>query len=193
MKKIVVFLVMGCLAQSEAGWEQWVRDVEIKKVLGRDGQDEYTIRITPGKTQQYAELRFECVYHQEFPWTNFRGERYQKIHEPVSFVYRRRDAHLVNDLDFCVSFRVPMKREVLEDKYGEKVFNKKYPITVSKIRFSGIVDSKALWTVDLPSEGKYKIEELLAAETARKEKEKQKKEDTSDLRNPPPVVPKSQK
>lgn len=171
----------------------WVRIVDISVEPGPGGQDEYTIKITPDRTQKYDELQFACVYHQEFPWENVRGQKYIKIHEPVSFLFRRADIELVNELDAYVSFRVPMDREALKEKHGENVFNPDYPITVSRITISGIVNSKPLWTIDLPPKGKHIVAEVLARQVEEREKERRKKEDLSDLAKPRTPSPKTRK
>jgi hypothetical protein len=166
----------GALAQTN-----WIRVVDISVAPGPDGQDEYSIKITPDKTQRYDELVFECVYHQEFPWVNAKGQKYQKIHEPVSFAYRRPNVDLVNELDAYIEFRVPMKPDTLKLKYGEKVFNPDHPITVSRLRISGIILTKPLWVIELPPKGKHIVVEVLAEQAAAREKERRKKEDTSEL------------
>ncbi|MDI6775080.1 MAG: hypothetical protein QME60_06770 [Verrucomicrobiota bacterium] len=194
MRRSVLFLVPLLLATAApAEGTNWVRIVDIAVEPGPAGQDEYTIKITPERTRKYDELRFECVYHQEFPWQNFRGEKCQKVHEPVSFTFRRAEIELVNELDAHVSFRVPMDREALKQKHGEKVFNPDYPITVSRMKISGIVEDKPLWTVELPPKGKHVVAETLARQAAELEKERRKKEDLSDLSKPKVVLPKTRK
>ncbi len=159
----------------------WVRIIDIAVEPGPASQDEYTVRLTPNRTQRYDELQFECVYHQEFPWVDVRGRKYQKILEPVSFLFRRSNIELVNDLDAYVSFRVPMGQEVLRKKYGEHVFNPDYPITVSRLKIRGIVEAKPLWVIELPPTGKHVVAEVLRRQAAEREKELQRKEDLTDL------------
>ncbi len=135
----------------------WLGEVKISHEPEKKGQIDYTVRITPAKTHSCDQIIFECVYHQEFPWVNLRGKKYLKIHEPVSFTYRRQKVKLVADLDTCISFRVPISKERLSTIYGQKVFRKGFPITISRIKLSGLTEGKIRWSHDLKSDGKHDL------------------------------------
>lgn len=150
---VMALLLCNCAAQAE-----WLREVEISSEAAKDGKRLFTVRILPGQTRNYAALEFECVLHQSFPWEDARGRRIKKTHEPVSFIYRHADARLVDDLDAYFNFRVPVSLERLKRKYGDTVFNPDYPVSVSRIKISGLEQKKkVLWTREFPAKGVHTI------------------------------------
>lgn len=151
-----VLLLIGGAPASD-----WIRMVEVTSEPEANGQKDYTIRFAPRKTQLCDKVVFECVYHQEFPWEDVWGKKYTKMHEPVPFTYQRAKVKFVNDLDEYVSFRIPVSMERLKEKYGPKVFNKDYPVTVDRIEISGMVKGETIWSFSVPAKGKYILAELL--------------------------------
>ncbi len=161
---------------------EWLSEAEISiEPAGKPGEMHYSVRLAPGKTQRYDAIVFELHYHQTFPWIDARGKRTMRVHEPVSFVYRRRSVNLVQELDHHISFRVPVDRKDLEKKYGEHTFNKGYPVTIERMTISGVSGKKTLWTYSMPARGKNDIPKLVAEQREREEREKAKTEDLSDL------------
>jgi hypothetical protein len=151
-------LVFLAVAPLMAGAE-WLSEVEITHDPVKKGEQEFTVRIMPNKTHQCDKIVFECIYHQEFPWENARGKAYTKIHEPVPFTYRARSVRLVADLDSYTNFRVPISLELLSKAYGEKVFNKDYPVTIDRLRITGSSASGILWKHELKAPGLHKVGE----------------------------------
>lgn len=136
-----------------------VREIEITSEPEEDGKKVFSFRMLPGKSIDYDELEFKCILRQEFPWEDLRGRKTTKIHEPVVFVYRHAEARLVDDLHAYFNFRVPISLERLIKKYGEDVFNPDAPVTVARIRISGIKDAKVLWSHELEAKGTHTIKE----------------------------------
>lgn len=157
-RHIVVLAWLTAATAAAAG--DWAREVEITHEPDVEGQHLYTVRIMPAHTADYDRLQFDCVLHQEFPWEDARGRKYTKIHEPVTFSYRCAPARLVNDLDAYFNFRVPIDMARLQAKYGEKVFNAAYPVTVSRIVISGYQQDKKVWSYELPAAGKHSADEF---------------------------------
>jgi hypothetical protein len=157
IKLIIVLLVAGF----NIALADWIRVIEIVADPVKDGERIYTFRFAPERTQDYDYISFECVYHQEIPWVNPRGEKYIKIHEPVTFTYRRKNVRLVADLDYYISFRVPFDYEDLCNRHGPNVFHANYPITVSRIKVTAVTNNVPAWSIELPSEGKFEVSEKL--------------------------------
>jgi len=135
-----------------AGRAGWLKEVEISHEPEKDGQMDYTVRILPARTHSCDRIVFECVYHQEFPWEDVRGRRYIKIHEPVSFTYRRPSVRLVADLDAYISFKVPISMARLTAAYGAGVFREDSAVTISRIKLSGLAEGQTCWSYDLKSD-----------------------------------------
>ena len=181
MIRLISFLLLTALVAAPVRAE-WLNEAEISvEPSSKPGEMHYTVRLAAGKTRSYDELVFKLHYHQTFPWVDVHGKKSIRVHEPVSFTYRRRAVKLVVDLDRHISFRVPVDRKELENIYGEKTFNKDYPVTIQRMTISGVLEGKTLWTYDMPSEGKHDIPKIVAEQRAREEKEKSKTEDISDL------------
>lgn len=161
----------------------WFREIEVTAETEVEGKQDITVRLRPETTHHCDVIEFECVYHQEFPWEDARGKKYTKVHEPVSFLYRRTDVKLVNDLDLYISFRVPVDRKDLEARYGSTTFNKNAPITISRVRITGKVGRQALWSYVVPL-----MARLDATALARQE---QPAVDATDQEEPvgPPAIP----
>jgi hypothetical protein len=146
---LITCVLLACGA-ARAGW---LKQIEITSDPLKDGQKDYTVRILPGKTHQCDKIVFECVYCQQLPWEDARGKAYIKNHEPVSFTYRRLDVGLVNDLDTFVSFRVPIGLDKPIAAYGDKVFNKDVPVTISRMIITATAAGETLWSYELKGEG----------------------------------------
>ena len=157
LSRRVLAVWLACLPLVSAA--DWLSEVEITRDPVKKGEQEYTVRLLPNKTHQCDKVVFECVYRQEFPWENARGKVYTKIHEPVPFTYRSRDVRLVADLDNYTNFRVPIGLELLAKAYGDKVFNKDYPVTIARIRITGSSASGVLWQHELKVPGLHKVGE----------------------------------
>ncbi len=130
--------------------------VEITRELEPSGKVILTFKFTPAKTQTIEQLTFECTFHQEFPFEDSDGRKYTKIHEPEKFTYKRKDEKFVEELDNYINFRVPLTLELLKPMYGEKTFNDKYPVSISKVKVTAKDAGKKLWEYSFsPPEGKY--------------------------------------
>lgn len=146
----------------------WLKTVDIKvEPSGKTGESHYTVRLAPAKTLHYDTIVFELFYRQTFPRVSAGGKSTLKIHEPVSFVYRRQDVELVEDLDYHISFRVPLDRLDLEKTYGARVFHKDYPISIQRLTITGRSNGVALWTYDIPAAGRHEILALTAEQRVR--------------------------
>jgi len=138
----------------------WFTEIEIGAEKEVDGQRDFTVKFTPGITHQCDQVVLECIYHQEFPWTNARGKKYTKVHEPVRFSYRRHAVKFVNDLDVYISFRAPVSMKRLQRIYGPKVFNEDHAVTIARMRLRGIRGEKELWAFELRPGMKHGAETL---------------------------------
>ncbi|MEM4247958.1 MAG: hypothetical protein QXH80_01715 [Candidatus Nanoarchaeia archaeon] len=134
---------------------QEIRVLEITTEPEDTGKVIYTLKITPGKTEDIDLLTFECVYHQEFPFEDSSGKKYTKIHEPESFVYKEKNVRLVEELDKDFNFRVPLDLKLLVPIYGDKTFNLNYPVTVSTIKIKATKGGKKLWEYKVKAQGKF--------------------------------------
>ena len=100
MRKTIFLLLVALELTAGTTAKEWLREVEIKSEPAKNGAEmHYTVRIMPDKTVKYDRIVFEVIYHQEFPWTDSRGRKSTKIHEPVTFLYRRNNISLVDDLE----------------------------------------------------------------------------------------------
>lgn len=142
-----------CLVQG-AAFAGWLQEIEVEADPVRNGRQDYTVRIRPARTHTCSRIRFECVYHQSFPWVNVYGEAYTKVHEPVSHVHEVKDVRLVNDLDSYHSFRIPVALDQLQAIYGTKVFNSAFPVSVSRLRVAGYQGDTKIWSREIPAGGK---------------------------------------
>ncbi len=149
---LLAFLVLA----SSTIFSQEIRVLEITTEPEDSGKVIYTVKITPGQTEDIDLLSFECVYHQEFPFEDSSGKKYTKIHEPESFTYKEKNVRLVDELDKDFNFRVPARLDLLLKIYGDKTFNEKYPVSVSSMKIKAMKGGKKLWEHKLPkAEGKY--------------------------------------
>jgi hypothetical protein len=180
MKQRIVCITLA-LASGVACAGEPVREIEITHDPEVKGKTVYTVRMMPAETRSYDAITFECVYHQEFPWVDTRGRKSTKVHEPVTFKYRRTDVELVNDLDAYINFRVPTSREQLDRIYGPKVFNKDHPVTVAHIRMTAVAAGETVWRYDLAAPGKHNIAEHLERRAAKAAAEDAEEEGEFDL------------
>ena len=180
-------LLALCLALPAAlAASSWFKEIQVSSEPEVEGKKDFTVRLRPNQTHSCEAIEFECMYHQEFPWQDERGKTYTKIHEPASFVYRRKDVSMTDDLDRYVSFKVPMRRADLEEKYGPKTFHTNYPITVSQIKISGLVEGKPIWIYEVPAEGKIEMAALDQQTAARTNAEQMALEEAQMATNKPP-------
>ena len=136
---------------------EWLDEVEITLDEPTVDQQIVNVRIAPTKTFDYDQLRFECVYRQELPTKDASGKSKVKVVEPVTFVYRRQDARLVQELDFYCSFRAPYGLDKLVETYGKGVFGPDAPVVIDRIKIAGIKDGAPLWQEVLKAPGLHKI------------------------------------
>lgn len=165
-KSVAILLVVVNITLAE-----WVSKIEIQVDPIKDGTRIYTFKFAPEKTQEYDYINFECIYHQEIPWVNPRGEKYTKIHEPVSFSYRRKSVRFVADLDSYICFRVPFDYNDLCERYGPNVFHANYPITVPRIKITAVTNNVPAWSIELSGEGKFEVSEKLGKPDTTQKKE----------------------
>ncbi|MCK5528937.1 MAG: hypothetical protein KAI74_04585 [Kiritimatiellae bacterium] len=156
-KSFMIVTFMVAFAVSAFAQVSKISEVEIKSDPEKDGQRDFTVRILPAVTHKCEEIIFECVYRQQFPWENLQGKKYVKTHEPVAFSYYRHDVRLVADLDKYISFRVPMSMKLLEKAYGDKTFNKDYPVTIGRLKITAKRGKVVLWSYDLEAGGVFKV------------------------------------
>jgi len=152
--------VLVWLATASFACAGWVREIEIKADPDEDGKRIYSFRFTPDKTCHYKVIEFECFFRQEFPWEDVRGRKYTKVHEPVTFTFRRENIKFVNDLDAFINFRVPVSRKRLVKKYGDKTFNKDAPIKLDRFRVTATANGKTIWDLILRAGGKFDVRAL---------------------------------
>ena len=151
--KLAMGMGMLLVTVALAGPGEWLQEVEVKSDPDREGLRDYTFRFRPDKTHAVEAITFECVYHQEFPWENVWGKKYTKVIEPVSFTYRQPGVRLTADLDKYISFRMPVSRARLEQKYGPKTFNKDAPIVVDRIIVKAVRGEETVWSFTVPPKG----------------------------------------
>lgn len=114
-------------------------------------QQVVSVRLTPGVTRAYTQLRFECVYHQEYDWTNSVGTVQRRVNEPVRFAYERDNVKLTDDLDAYVSFKMPIGIELLRSRFGTTAFRPDVPVTVARIRVEAKDGEAIVWAYDVPT------------------------------------------
>lgn len=129
-----------------------VKEVEIIPDEIKNGQRDYTVRMRPTVNDVYDDIVFECVYRQEFEWTNADGKKSKKVHEPAAFTYKRHEVKFTADLDCFISFRVPVSPKRLMAIYGDTMFRPNVLITVSCIKISAFNDDEKLWQIEVPAE-----------------------------------------
>ena len=155
---LIALMTACCAVRGFA--QDWFREIEVTSEETVANKMDYTVRFTPARNHLCDRIVFECVYHQEFPWENARGRKYIKIHEPVNFVYRRPAVKMVNDLDQHVSFRAPYGLATVVAKYGPKLFNKDFPVTVDRILMTAFCGQQKLWSYAVPIGAKLSSEAL---------------------------------
>lgn len=133
-----------------------LREIEITADKPENGQQVFTVRMTPGETVQCDKLTFDCVYHQEYQSQTSDQKKKTESRDPASFTYRRKDIKLVDDLDSFVSFRVPISMQRLVDIYGESAFNTNVAVRVSKMIITAVVEDKPIWTYEVEAKGLHK-------------------------------------
>lgn len=156
MKRLA--LVVCLLAALPLLADEWLRTVRITIEPPDDGQQILNICFSPARTVAYDQLTFECVYHQQFAWHDEHGKPAVKVLEPVVFTYRRPQARMVDELDFNVSFRVPVSYARLSDAFGANAFATNAPIVVDRLRIRGERGEARLWEQELKVPGAYAIE-----------------------------------
>ena len=162
MLRLSAVLQSSCAVVATAGP---VREVEITPDPVQGDQQIFTIRITPGETRVYDKMLFECIYHQEFASQATASQGTQVVHEPESFVYRRRDIKLVDDLDTHISFRVPISHAKLRDMFGLTAFNTNAPVSISRITITAFTTEGKAWALDLKANGLQKFDDTAPAQS----------------------------
>ncbi len=152
-------------AQEEVPPPDWLRKVVVTLDAPEKGQQVLSICMTPGVTQTYEQLRFECIYRQEFDWTDSAGRKLRRTHEPVRFTYERDDVRLTNDLDTHVSFKAPIGVEVLRGRFGNNAFRPDVPITIPRVRIEARSAGSAVWAYEVATtpepqvlDGKHRVD-----------------------------------
>lgn len=133
-----------------------VRQVEITPDPPDNGQQVFTIRFTPGETKTYDLVTFTCVLRQEFASATTDRRTGNVVHEPESFVYRRKDLKMVDDLDCHVSFRVPVGLDRLKGIYGDTAFYTNAPVTVPRMTIAAFQKKQMIWSFEVPANGIHK-------------------------------------
>ena len=162
IKRTLLLILLAATVTAVAAERPLFSEIEVSSEPGEDGVRVYTVRLAPDRTATYDLIVYDCVYRQEFPWENFRGKKYTKVHEPVSFVYREKVPRLVAELDHYTNFRVPLSMERLVAAYGHKVFNKDEAVTVDRIRISALKGGVTQWIYEVPAQGKQSGAKLTA-------------------------------
>lgn len=148
---VLALFAMTCCA------DEWLRTIKISIESPDDGQRILNLRFTPNKTVEYDVLLIECVYRQSLPWVDDMGRTAYKILEPVVFTYRRPSVKLVAELDFNMSFRVPVSHARLAEAFGTDTFKTNAPILIDRIRIIGERGEARLWEQELKVPGTYEI------------------------------------
>ena len=117
----------------------------------------YTLRLRPDANEECDKIVFECMYHQEFPWDMTNETTRIRVIEPAFFTYQRKDVKLVEDLDYYVSFRVPVGMPLLQEKYGATTFNTNFPVTVSRIKLKATAKGKTIWCYEVAAQGLHDV------------------------------------
>lgn len=128
----------------------WLKSVEVTLDPPEKELQVVSLRLTPGTTRSYTQLRFECVYRQEFDWTDSSGKTLRRINEPVRFTYERDQVRLTDDLDTYVSFKVPIGMDLLRSRYGTTVFRPETPVAIARIRIEARSEETAVWACEVP-------------------------------------------
>lgn len=122
-----------------------IKELDITREDEDTGKSIFSVHILPGETKKFDKIEYILTYHQEFPFEDSRGGKYQKIHDPAEFKYTRAKVKLVEDLDHYVNFRVPVSRDRLKIIYGILTFHPKYPITIPEIKIQAFDDGELAW------------------------------------------------
>jgi hypothetical protein len=132
-----------------------IAEVEITSDPPEGGQQIFTVRLRPGKTQTMDKVLFECTLHQEFTAAAPGSTNIEKrVIESSVFSYRRRDVKLTEDLDCFISFRVPVSLARIKEIFGDTAYETKAPITVSKMHISGLDKADTcLWRFETEARG----------------------------------------
>ena len=133
-----------------------IEEVEITPDPPFDGQQVFTVRLRPATTQICDKIVFDCFLRQEFNWELTNQERRVKANEAM-FTYRRKDVKLVEDLDYYISFRVPVSMDKLINIYGVTAFRTNAPVSVTRMRISGIVGHDTVWSFETEAKGLHQI------------------------------------
>lgn len=143
---------VGMVLASAAGEMQppFLRVAEITVDPPEKEQQVVSVRMTPGVTRNYTLLRFECVYRQEYDWTNSVGTAQRRVDEPVRFAYDRDNVKLTDDLDAYVSFKMPIGIELLRSRFGATAFRTGVPVTVPRIRIEARDGETTAWAYEVP-------------------------------------------
>ncbi len=150
VRSLVVVLAWSWVLGCQAGP---LTEVEITPDPVQNGSQVMTLRMTPGETQTYDVLVFDCIYHQQFiPKTSDQNAR-AKAHEPEVFTVRRKDVKMVEELDVNISFRVPLDLAKLKEMYGPLAFNPDYPVTISRIKISAMKNGIVVWWYEFDAKG----------------------------------------
>ena len=158
--RLSAVLLLSCVLAAAAGP---IREIEITPDPVQGDLQVFTVRITPGETRVYEKMLFECIYHQEFASQATESQGAKVVNEPESFVYRRRDVKLVDDLDTHISFRVPISHAKLRDMFGLTAFNTNAPVTISRILITAFTTEGKAWALDLKASGLHKFDDTATA------------------------------
>lgn len=147
------------LSVHAAGADGWLSTVGITLDPPDGNQQVVSLAIAPVRTATYDRLAFECVYRQEIPWKDERGNATNKVIEPITFTYRRPNVKLVAELDFFCNFRAPHGYAKLTQDFGLSTFSKDGgPITIDRVRVSGEIDNKTVWTHEFKVPGTHTVQ-----------------------------------
>jgi hypothetical protein len=152
--RALLALTLGsALVCAAAGEPQpaFLRVAEITLDPPEKEQQVVSVRMTPGVTRAYTQLRFECIYRQEYDWTDSSGKQQRRVNEPVRFPYERDQVKLTDDLDAYVSFKMPIGIELLRSRFGSTTFRTDVPVTVARIRIEARDGETTVWAYEVPT------------------------------------------
>ncbi len=132
---------------------RWLESAEVTLGPVERGHQTVSVRLSPGVTRSYDRLRIECVYRQQFEWTDSAGKVRTRVHEPVRFAHERETVRLTQDLDLHVSFRMPIDVHLLRERYGTSTFRPDVAVQVPRVRLLALEGGKTLWAYDVPTSG----------------------------------------
>ena len=139
-------LYAGVVPAVPADDNNFISEILVTREDEESGKSIFTVRMLVDKSTTLDRIDYEIIYHQDFPFEDSRGNKYHKVNEPVVFKYSAKNVKMTADIDSYVNFRVPVNRERLKIIYGNRTFHPDYPITIPRIKITGYIGKKQVFT-----------------------------------------------